>query len=42
VNADGNVKYDDQSVQKVVLKLKTAEPAEDEPFGLEGKLRRAG
>jgi hypothetical protein len=39
VNADANVKYDDQSVQKVVLKLKAAEPAQDEPFGLPSKLR---
>ena len=39
VKADGNVKYDDQSVHKIVLKLKAAEASEDEPFGLEGKLR---
>ncbi len=39
VKADGNVKYDDQAVHKIVLKLKAAEPSEDQPFGLEGKLQ---
>lgn len=39
VKADGNIKYDDQAVHRIVLKLKAAEPSDDEPFGLEGKLR---
>jgi Trypsin-co-occurring domain 2 len=39
VKAGGNVKYDDQSVQKIVLKLKATELTENEPFGLKGKFR---
>jgi len=39
VKADAGIKYDEQSVHKVVLKLKTAEPSEAEPFGLEEPLR---
>lgn len=33
VKADGGVKYDDQSVQKIVLTLKPAEPNKGESFG---------
>ena len=39
VKADAGVKYDDQSIHKIVLKLKTAEPGGAEPFGLEEPLR---
>lgn len=39
VKADAGIKYDDQCVHKVVLKLKTAEPSNAEPFGLEEPLR---
>jgi hypothetical protein len=39
VKADAGMKYDDQSVHKVVLKLKAAEPSASEPFGLEEPLR---
>jgi hypothetical protein len=39
VKADGNVKYDDQSVHKIILKLKPAEPSDAEPFGLQEPLR---
>jgi len=39
VKAGGNVKHDDQSVHKITLKLKTAEPSHNEPFGLDDKLR---
>ena len=39
VKADANVKYDNESVHKIVLKLKAAEPSQAEPFGLEEPLR---
>jgi hypothetical protein len=42
VKADAGVKYDDQSVHKIVLKLTAAKAAErtvDEPFGIAEPLR---
>jgi hypothetical protein len=35
IKADAGVKYDEQSVQKIILKLKPAMTSDDEPFGLE-------
>ena len=39
IKADAGMKYDEQSVHKVVLKLKAAQPSDAEPFGLEEPLR---
>lgn len=39
IKADAGVKYDEQCVQKVILKLKPAKPSDDEPFGLEEPLK---